>query len=143
MAEGVHPLPVLVERFLPLCPRVHEILDKLRESHIISFLSGFRLRVEPVLADDFGSVAFVEGSVVPACEFVSVGRHQPLEGFPHKDELEVGAKALVDLRDRELGKRAEVTCDVGLVCRDGEGVGVAAVTGEDHEDTLPVSAGYL
>lgn len=73
VAEGVHPLPVLVERFLPLRPRVHKILDKLRESHIISFLEGFRLGVGPVPADDFSSVAFVEGSVVPAREFVSVG----------------------------------------------------------------------
>lgn len=32
---------------------------------------------------------------------------------------------------------------MGLIRRDGEGVGVAAVAGEDHKDTLPVGAGYL
>lgn len=32
---------------------------------------------------------------------------------------------------------------MGLICRDGKGVSVVATTGEDHKDTLPISAGYL
>lgn len=143
MAQGVYPLPVLVERLFPLSPRVYEVLNKLAESNIISFLQGVGLRVGPVSLDDLCSVAFVEGRVVASRELVPVGRHDALEGLPHEDELEVAAKALVYLRNWELGERAEVTCNVRLIGGDGKWVGVAAVAGQDHEHTLPVGAGYL
>lgn len=94
-------------------------------------------------ADDLGSVAPVERRVVAPGELVAVRRHQALEGVPHEDKLEVAAEASVDLGDGELGERAEVPRHMGLVGRDGEGVRVAAVTGEDHQDSLPIGAGYL
>ena len=75
VAEGVHPLPVLIQRLLPLGPRVHEVLDELRERNVIPFLQRFGLRVGPVPADDLGSVAFVESRVVAAGELVPVGGH--------------------------------------------------------------------
>lgn len=97
VAEGVHPLPVLIKRSLLLGPRVHKVLYKLRKRNIIPFLQCFGLWVEPVPTNNLSSVAFVEGSVVATGELVPVGRHQSLEGLPHKDELEVAPKALVDL----------------------------------------------
>lgn len=95
----MHPLPVLIKRFLPLGPRVHEVLDKLVEGNVIPFLQRLWLRVWPVPADDLGSVALVESRVVATGELVSVGGDQALEGLPHEDELEVAAKAMVDLGD--------------------------------------------
>lgn len=119
MAEGVHPLPVLIKRFLPLGPGVNKVLDKFMKCNVIPFLQCFRLWVEPMPADDLGSIALVESSVVVTGELVPVGGHQALKGLPHKDELEVVAKALVDLRNCELGERAKVSCHMGFISRDG------------------------
>lgn len=98
VAEGMHPLPVLIKRLLSLGLRVNEVPNKLVERNIVPFLQCFRRWVGSVAVDDLGSIALVEGSVVATGELVPVGGHESLEGLPHEDELEVAAKPLVDLR---------------------------------------------
>lgn len=143
MAEGVDPLPVLIERFIPLSTWVHKILDKFQKRHVIPFFQSFRLWVGPVPTDDLGSITLVESGVVAPGELVAVRRHQALKGLSYKDEFEVAAKALVDLGDGELRKCAEVSCHMGLIGRDGEGVSVVAFAFKDHQNTFPIGAGYL
>lgn len=77
--------------------------------------------------DDFGSVALVKRRVVATGELVAIGGDESFEGLAHKDELQVRAKALVDLGGGILRERTQVARYVSLVGRNGEWVAVAAV----------------
>lgn len=97
VAQRVHSLPVLVEGLFSLGGRVHEVIHKLLEGDVVSSLQSFRLWVQSVPPHYLCAVSFMKSCVVAPCEFVAVCRHQPLEGLTYKDELQVGAQALVDL----------------------------------------------
>lgn len=109
-------------------------------------MPAFQSLVGGVLAmppNDLRPVALVESCVVAAGELISVGRDQPLQRFPHKDELEVVTQAVVDLGRAVFGETAQVGGDVRLAGWDLQWVLVFALPCQDHHDSLPVSASHL
>lgn len=144
VAKRVHPFPVLIEGLLSLGGWVHEVIHKLLEGDVIPSLQSLRLWVRPVSPHNLCAVSFMKSRVVAPCEFVAVGRHQPLEGLTHEDELQVGAQTLVNLGGGVLGQGAEVSWDVGLVGGDSQWISVGpSCTCQNHEHPLPVGAGHF
>lgn len=143
VAERVDCLPVFVERSLSLSARVHQVIGELLELDVGTALQRLGRGVLAVPAHDLCPVAFVERGVVPERELVAVGRHQPLEGLAHEEELEVALEPVVDIGDAILVEGLEVGGDVGLVGRNLHWVAVLAPTAQHHHDPLPVGAGHL
>lgn len=144
VAQRVNPFPVLVKWLFSLGGRVHKVIHKLLERHIVASLQSFRLRVRPVPSNYLCAVSFMESCVVATREFVAVCGHQPLEGLTYEDELQVGAQALVYLRGGVLWQSAEVSWDVGLIGWDCQWIAKGpSSTGQNHEHPLPVCAGHF
>ncbi len=97
MTQRVDPLPVLVEGLFALGGRVNEVIHKLLKRDIVSSLQSLRLWVQSVPPHYLCAVSFMKSCVVAPCKFVAVCRHQPLKGLSYKDELQVGAQALINL----------------------------------------------
>lgn len=140
----MHPLPVLVEGFFSLGGWIHEVIHKLLEGDIVTPLKSFWLRVQSVPPHYLCAISFMKSCVVAPRKFVAVCRHEPLEGLTDKDELQVGAQALINLGGGVLGQRAEVPRDVSLIGRDRQWVSNGACSPrENHEHPLPVGAGHF
>lgn len=127
VAQGVYPLPVLIERFLPLRPRIQQVVHKLLKLHIVAMLQGLVARVLPMPPDYLGPVTLMERCIVAPSELVAVGRDQSFKRLPHKDELEVVTQAIVDLRSTVLGERTQVGGYVSLIGGDFQWVLVLAL----------------
>lgn len=144
VAQGVHPLPVLVEGLFSLGGWVQKVIHKLLEGHVVPSLQSFWLGVQSVPPHYLCAVSFVKSGVVAPCKFVAVGRQQPLEGLSYKDKLQVGAQALVNLGGGVFRQSAKVSRDVSLVGRDCQWVleGPSSAR-QNHEHPLPVGAGHF
>lgn len=144
VAQRMHPLPVLVEGLFSLGGRVHKVIHKLLKGDIVSPLQSFRLWVQSVPLHYLCAVSFMKSCVVASCKLVAVCGHQPLEGLTYKDELQVGAQALINLGGGVLRQSTEVSWDMGLIGGDcqrvSEGPGGAR---QNHQHTLPVGAGHF